>query len=378
MGPRPYRNIMSTGQAQSKKEPPLKLARRDEALAVERLLGLALLALLALGTFIILRPFISALLWAVIITYSTSGLNRRLQQWLNGRRSLAALFSTLLIGTLIVFPLVLVSATLAESAAGLVADAREALDRGIGAPPQWLSELPLIGPRLQDYWGTVAAGEANFAATLKPYVSTAGGWLFSVLASFGGGILELVLSLVIAFFLYREGGTAGSRLYAFSSRIGSERATRALDVAGGTIKGVVYGIVGTNLIQGVLSGIGFWVAGVPGAFLLGFLCFFLTMVPLAPTFIWLPSSLYLFYNGSTGMAIALAIWSFLIFNPLENVLRPYLISRGSDLPILLILLGMLGGLAAFGLLGIFVGPTILAVGYGLLIDWIEPASQPPD
>jgi predicted PurR-regulated permease PerM len=344
---------MSTGQAQSKKEPPLKLARRDEALPVERLLGLALLALLALGTFIILRPFISALLWAVIITYSTSGLNRRLQQWLNGRRSLAALFSTLLIGTLIVFPLVLVSATLAESAAGLVADAREALDRGIGAPPQWLSELPLIGPRLQDYWGTVAAGEANFAATLKPYVSTAGGWLFSVLASFGGGILELV-------------------------RIGSERATRALDVAGGTIKGVVYGIVGTNLIQGVLSGIGFWVAGVPGAFLLGFLCFFLTMVPLAPTFIWLPSSLYLFYNGSTGMAIALAIWSFLIFNPLENVLRPYLISRGSDLPILLILLGMLGGLAAFGLLGIFVGPTILAVGYGLLIDWIEPSSQPPD
>ena len=378
MGPRPYRNTMSTGQAQSKKEPLLKLARRDDALPVERLLGLALLALLALGTFIILRPFISALLWAVIITYSTSGLNRCLQQWLNGRRSLAALFTTLLIGTLIVFPLVLVSATLAESAAGLVADAREALDRGIGAPPQWLSELPLVGPRLQDYWGTVAAGEAHFAATLKPYVSTAGGWLFSVLASFGGGILELVLSLVIAFFLYREGGTAGSRLYAFSSRIGSERATRALDVAGGTIKGVVYGIVGTNLIQGVLSGIGFWVAGVPGAFLLGFLCFFLTMVPLAPTFIWLPSSLYLFYNGSTGMAIALAIWSFLIFNPLENVLRPYLISRGSDLPILLILLGMLGGLAAFGLLGIFVGPTILAVGYGLLIDWIEPASQPPD
>src|SRR5437660_1126382 len=272
MGPRPYRNTMLTGQAQSKKEPLLKLARRDEALPVERLLGLALLALLALGTFIILRPFISALLWAVIITYSPSGLNRRLQQWLNGRRSLAALFSTLLIGTLIVFPLVLVSATLAESAAGLVADAREALDRGIGAPPQWLSELPLLGPRLQ----------------------------------------------------------------------------------------------------------AFWVAGVPGAFLLGFLCFFLTMVPLAPTFIWLPSSLYLFYNGSTGMAIALAIWSFLIFNPLENVLRPYLISRGSDLPILLILLGMLGGLAAFGLLGIFVGPTILAVGYGLLIDWIEPASQPPD
>src|SRR5438477_11676040 len=148
MGPRPYRNIMSTGQAQSKKEPPLKLARRDEALPVERLLGLALLALLALGTFIILRPFISALLWAVIITYSTSGLNRRLQQWLNGRRSLAALFSTLLIGTLIVFPLVLVSATLAESAAGLFADGCDGVAPGNGAPSQWFSQRSLIRPRL--------------------------------------------------------------------------------------------------------------------------------------------------------------------------------------------------------------------------------------
>src|SRR5258707_11317802 len=105
---------------------------RDEALPVERLLGLALLGLLAIGTFIILRPFISALLWAVIITYSTSGLNRRLQQWLNGRRSLAALFSTLLIGTLIVFPLVLVSATLAESAAVLVAAPPHALSPRVG------------------------------------------------------------------------------------------------------------------------------------------------------------------------------------------------------------------------------------------------------
>ena len=262
--------------------------------------------------------------------------------------------------------------------AGLLYYRKDLLDKYVKPVPKTWAELTQTAKAIteaernagnKDMQGYVWQGRAYEGLTCNGIE-----WI----ASFGGGILELVLSLVIAFFLYREGGTAGSRLYAFSSRIGSERATRALDVAGGTIKGVVYGIVGTNLIQGVLSGIGFWVAGVPGAFLLGFLCFFLTMVPLAPTFIWLPSSLYLFYNGSTGMAIALAIWSFLIFNPLENVLRPYLISRGSDLPILLILLGMLGGLAAFGLLGIFVGPTILAVGYGLLIDWIEPASQPPD
>ena len=363
---------MATGQAQSNKRPLLHPALQDQGPSIERLLGLAALALLVIAAFIILRPFISALLWAVIITYSTSGLYRRLHKWVYGRRSLAAILSTLVVGALIVFPLVLVSATLTESVTGLVADARKGLDTGIGPPPDWLRDLPVIGPSLQDHWRAAAAGEGNIAAALKPYVSTAGGLLLSGLASLGGGILELVLSLVIAFFLYRDSGVAASRLYAFSSLIGSERAMRALDVAGGTIRGVVYGILGTNLVQGVLSGFGFWFAGIPGAFLLGFLCFFLTMIPLAPTLVWLPASLWLFYKGSTAIAIALAVWSFLIFNPLENVLRPYLISRGSNLPILLILLGMLGGLAAFGLLGIFVGPTILAVGYALLTEWIEP------
>ena len=356
----------------------MEQSRRDEALRIERVLRLALLGLLAISIFIVIRPFISALLWATIITYSTSGLNHRLQHLLHGNRSLAAILSTLLVGLLIVLPLVLVSATLTGSATALVSDARQALDKGIGPPPGWLSELPFVGRSLQDYWGTVAAGEANLAAAFKPYVSVAGGWLLSALASVGSGILELLLSLVIAFFLYRDGAMAGSRLRILSSRIGGEQGTRSLDVAGGTIKGVVYGIVGTNFVQGVLSAAGFWVAGVPGAFLLGFLCFFLTTIPLAPTFIWVPSSLWLFYNGSTGSAIALAIWSFLIFNPLENVLRPYLISRGSSLPILLILLGMLGGLAAFGLLGVFVGPTILAVGYGLVAEWTEPSSILPD
>jgi predicted PurR-regulated permease PerM len=348
---------------------------RDEPLRVERTLGLVGLALLAAGAFVIIRPFISALLWAVVITYSTSGLYQRLESWLRGRRSLAAALLTLFIATAIVFPLVLVSVTLTENVAGLVDTVREGLDSGIGPPPRWIGELPLVGAPLRDYWARIAAGEASLASGIKPYVSVAGGWLLSVLASIGGGILELLLSLVIAFFLYRDGATAAARLYALFTRIGGERAAHALDVAGGTIKGVVYGIIGTNFVQGVLAAAGFWVAGVPGAFLLGFLCFFLTTLPLAPTFVWLPSSLWLFYSGSTGAAIGLAIWCFLIFNPLENVLRPYLISRGSSLPILLILLGMLGGLAALGLLGIFVGPTVLAVGYSLLLEWIEPVPR---
>jgi predicted PurR-regulated permease PerM len=191
---------MSTGQAQSKVKAVLKLPLGHEALSVERLLGLALLSLLAIAAFIILRPFISALLWAVIITYSTSGLYCRFQHWLNGRRSLAAILSTLFVGAVIVLPLVIVSTTLTENVTALAANAREALDRGLGPPPAWVRELPLVGPPLQDHWKTIADGEANFAVTLHPYLSVAGSWLLSALASIGGGILELLLSLVIAFF----------------------------------------------------------------------------------------------------------------------------------------------------------------------------------
>jgi len=159
---------------------PMRQGVRDDSPAVERTFGLAGLALLAISIFIIIRPFISALLWAVIITYSTSGPYHRVQDWLHGRRSLAAGLLTLFVGAIIVSPLALVSATLTESVTGLAANAQEALDQGIGPPPGWIGELPLVGPPVRDYWGKIAAGEANLAGTVKPYVSVAGGWLLSV------------------------------------------------------------------------------------------------------------------------------------------------------------------------------------------------------
>jgi predicted PurR-regulated permease PerM len=355
----------------------MKESTQDQVHWIEQILALAALGLVVIACFIIVRPFISALLWAIVITYSTSAIYNRVLNWLNGRRSLAAMLMTLFVGAAIVLPLVVVSVSLTDSVGRLVGEAQGVLDRGIGPPPAWVGDVPVMGPQLRDYWATLATGETNLAKMITPYVSVAGGWILGALASVGSGILELLLSLLIAFFLYRDGVAAAARLYAAASRVGGQQAAHALEVAGATIRGVVYGIVGTNFVQGVLSATGFWAAGVPGAFLLGFLCFFLTMIPLGPTIIWLPASLWVFYQGSTGAAITLAIWCFLIFNPLENVLRPYLISRGSSLPILLILLGMLGGLAAFGLLGIFVGPTILAIGHALINDWIEPAQAEP-
>jgi predicted PurR-regulated permease PerM len=181
-----------------------------------------------------------------------------------------------------------------------------------------------------------------------------------------------LLSLLIAFFLYRDGRAAAARLETVVGQLAGGRAHTLLGVASGTIKGVVYGILGTNLVQGVLAAIGFWLSGVPGAFLLGVLSFFLTTIPMGPVIIWVPAVLWLFHIGDTGWAVFLALWSFGVFGPLENVLRPYLISRGSDLPVILVLFGMIGGLLAFGFLGIFLGPVLLAVSFTLAEEWSAP------
>jgi predicted PurR-regulated permease PerM len=228
-----------------------------------------------------------------------------------------------------------------------------------------------VGARLSSRWQELAQAGAGFPAQLAPLFETAKTW--SVIAATGvaGALLELVLSLLIAFFLYRDGPLAGELLTAVTERLTGERARRLIAVAGATIRGVVDGLIGANLIQAILAALGFWAAGVPGAFLLGFLVFFLTVIPFGAGLIWVPAVLWVMQVDTTK-AMLLAAWCILVFPVLENVVRPYLVKRGISLPGLLVLLGMLGGLAAFGFLGVFLGPTLLALAYTLIEEWSAP------
>jgi len=173
-----------------------------------------------------------------------------------------------------------------------------------------------------------------------------------------------------------------ARLQEVTRRIAGTRAQQLVDLAVTTVRGVVYGILGSLLAQGILAGVGFLVAGVPGAFLLGFLTLFLSLVPGGPALLWLPASIWLSKQGATGWAIFLALWGLFVVGTADNVIKPYLIGRGSDLPFILVLLGVLGGAIAFGVIGIFLGPTLLAVGYTVVRDWAlaEPiaAAATPD
>lgn len=368
------------GHARAASDPPRGEHRRDPFMRLtsrfETLLGLALLLLLAIGWILVLRPFLSALLWAVILTFSTWPLYQRLLRGVGGRVTLAASLMTLIVALVLVVPLAVLGLTLAEHVAGVVEVLRLLLREGLPTPPAWVATLPLVGTEIQAYWVSLAHDGSAVASAIEPYLGEARNWALRSGASFGSAAVELALSVLACFFFYRDGRNAGVQLSTSMKRLAGGRAERLLDVAGTTTKGVVYGIMGTAIAQGALAAIGFAIAGVPGALLLGFVTFIFSLIPGGPPFIWIPATIWLFYTGQPGWGTFLALWGFFGISGIDNVVRPYLISRESRLPFLLVLLGVVGGVLAFGFVGIFLGPILLAVGFTLLKEWNTPASEP--
>jgi predicted PurR-regulated permease PerM len=282
---------------------------------------------------------------------------------------------TLATAVLLVAPLALLVATLADSVAGLVATLGKWFEVGPPGPPAWLANIPLIGGRLTQRWAEIAADGPSFTAALMLYMGTIRTWVLNAGASLGGGIAMLLVSLILAAFIYGRGNALAARLDAALGRIGGARAQHLAAVAGNTVRGVVYGVLGANLIQAIIQLIAFLIVGVPGAVLLAVLSFFLTLVPGAPTLLWLPTAIWLFTQGDTAWAIFLVVWSILNYGPMESLLRIVLIGRSSPLPLLILLLGILGGIVVFGLLGLLIGPAVLAVGFTLLSEWSAVPGQ---
>jgi predicted PurR-regulated permease PerM len=335
---------------------------------LEHNLGWILLALLLVGCLLVLLPFVSALLWAVVLSFSCWPLYHRLVRLLRGRHTLAALLMALAMICVILLPFVIVGATLADNVKELSTATRRWMDAGPPGPPAWLVKLPGVGEQAAKYWQDLAADSAKLIEAAKPLIEPVSGWLLKVGLALGRGVLELALSILIAFFLLRDGGAVAERLSAAVERIAGERGRHLLEVAGNTVRGVVYGILGTALVQAVMAGIGLLIAGVPGAALLALLTFFLSVVPVGPPLVWLPATLWLFHQGSTGWGVFMLIWGVGV-SSVDNFVKPWIISQGSAMPFLLIFFGVVGGALAFGFIGVFIGPTLLAVGYRLVSEW---------
>lgn len=343
---------------------------------VELAVGLVALAALGFGILLVVLPFLSALLWAAILAYAAWPLHARLVRLFGGRAGLAAALTTTLLATALLFPLVLVGRQIADGITLLVDTVRQLLEAGMPPPPDWLFDLPAIGPELVGAWNRLAEDVRDLPALVQPWLATARDLALRAGLALGAGLFDLALSLTATFFFLRDGLSMVEQTRRAGERILGDRAQHLLEVAGATIRGVVYGFVGTAIVQGAVAAIGFALVGIPGALVLGVLTFFTGLLPaIGPPLIWVPLAGWLLLQGQTTAGIFLAVYGFLVISGIDNLIRPWLISRESNLSFLLTFLGVVGGAFAFGFLGIFIGPVLLALGRAILQDWIR--AEPP-
>jgi len=317
----------------------------------------------------VIFPFLTDVLWAIVLCFSTWPLYARLLVLTRGRRTLAAVLMTLAILLVFVTPFAVIAVSLSDDVPRAADSVRAFLDAGPPQPPAWLAKVPLAGGRLTDVWADlVGGGSGQRMAQLRRFIEPLKSWSLAVAAGLGSGLFHMIVSLLIAFFLYRDGAATAEQAGRVTDRLGGAQGRALLDLAGRTVRSVVYGILGTAVAQAVVAGIGFVIAGVPQAALLALLTFFLSVVPLGPVLIWVPVTIYFFAHGAIGWGIFMLVWGLLI-SSVDNVVKPLIISRGGGLSFIVILLGILGGATAFGFIGVFLGPTLLAVGVEILKFW---------
>lgn len=343
----------------------------------DRYLPILALALLGAGCVLVLWPFLTALVWAAILVSTSWPAFLWLDRSVGERRALAASLMTLLVTVVLLGPIASVALALADNVAELGRAVSALVKDGLPDAPAWLANLPLIGQAIHDYWQQFAHNSQKLMAELENFAKPAQGAALAAGRVVGKGVLDMTISVFIAFFFFLHGEALAGRLRVALERLTGARAGYLLGIVRGTVTGVIYGILGTGLAQGVLAAIGFAIAGVPGAVLLGVATFFLSVVPVGPPLVWGGAAIWLFQDGQPGWAAFVAAWGFFLVSTVDNVIKPFIISRGARLPFAIVFLGVLGGVLAFGVIGAFLGPTLLAVGYRLATEWTAAESASP-
>jgi predicted PurR-regulated permease PerM len=338
-------------------------------------LAVLFIGALIVAAFWVLRPFLAPAIWATMIVVSTWPMLCWFEAKLGRRRALATAVMTLLLLLLFVVPLMGAIGTIVGHADQIV-DRAKALSAQELPPPPWLGELPLVGERLVPLWEqAVAAGAKGLIAQLAPYADDIAKWFVAQAGSAGFVFVQFMMTVLLAAVMYASGETAVAGLRRFASRLAGEQGDKALTLAGQAIRGVALGVGVTAIVQAVLGGIGLVIAGVPFVSLLTAVMLLLGIAQIGCWPVLLAATGWLFWRGETGWGSFALVWSIVVMT-MDNVLRPVLIKRGADLPLLLIFAGVVGGLLAFGLVGLFVGPVVLAVAYTLLDDWTRADPSP--
>ncbi len=336
----------------------------------EQFASLSVIGLLIIGSIVLVLPFLPALLWAVVFVVTLWPFFIILEKALGGRTSLAAVVLTLLLALIFFLPLVYVGSKLVSQVPIALDYAQELMEKGLGPPPLWLKGLPLVGERLDGIWREIGQDAPKLVEMVRPYMKGVLSSIISAGAGAGRIILIVILSLIFFFFLLKDGRSIRTGLERMAVRLGGEKGRHLLFVAGATMRSVVYGILGAAIIQGIMAIFGLWISGVPSPLFLGMVAGVFALIPVGLIqVVLLPAAGWLIYKGQIGWGIFLFIWSLTVIGNVDNFIRPMLISRGAKVPFLVVLLGVLGGLAVAGILGLFVGATLLSVFFTMLKEW---------
>lgn len=342
---------------------------KDQNQLYQLIAGLTGFTLILIACLIIMAPFFPAFLLATILTLATWPAFTWLNRKLHSRTALSAGLMTLLLACCFIFPLFIIGTSIAENFTKVLNAVQSVLKNNDADTVKMLQSVPVVGDWLVKGWDIFAPDKDSLSADLSEYAAPTSEKLIHFGGTIGRGLLDITLGVAVSYFFFRYGTRAAVRLGNLIDRFAGATGARILNISKNTLISVVYGILGTALLQGALATVGFWIAKVPGATFLGLMTFFLSFIPMGPPLLWLPASIWLYAEGNTGMGLFLAFWGALVVSSVDNFLKPYFISRSSDMPLLLTLLGVLGGMFAFGFIGVFIGPTILAVAYSLIIDW---------
>lgn len=325
---------------------------------------------LLLACFWVLQPFLPAILWATTLVVATWPVMLWLQHHTGNRRSVAVLLMTAAILLVLIVPLWLAIGTVVTNIEVIGDFVRSVLSMRVPPPPDWLREIPLLGKAVANGWAKLTSSQVQeLASRLTPYAGELTQWFAAAAGSLGNMFVQFLLTTVIAALLYAQGERAGMKMILFGRRLAGERGETAVHLAGQAIRSVALGVVVTALVQAIVGGVGLWLVGLPLAGLLTALMLVLCLIQVGPALVLVPAVIWLYYSGDLAWGTVLLVFTILAVT-VDQFVRPLMIRRGANLPLVLILAGVIGGLIAFGVLGIFIGPTVLAVAYTLLNAWI--------
>ncbi len=326
-------------------------------------------ALILIGCYLVIEPFLTAIILAAILTVVSWPLYRRALSSTGGCSTFAALIMVMLVVITVLIPLSLLCGVLAHQIPEVIEWFRHWVTNGMPLP-EWLTSLPYVGQSINDafHFGVDPKALGGFIQKSFDPLSK---WILGISVGIGNGLFQLALVAFVAFFFYRDGQTLARRLRLSLNKISGDLAKEYTDILINTTRSVVFGVIGTAIGQGLVAAVGFLIAGVPGVVMLSFAVCMLSVVPVGPPLVWGPVALWLFSTGQTGWAVFMVFWGLLAISSVDNFIKPILISRGTTLPLALVFLGVLGGIMTFGMLGLVLGPILLSASIAMFQSWLK-------